>query len=305
MPGAIIGGACRVTRSPGWRGVRLWIALCAVVWLTGCSAVRLAYNQAPNLTYWWFDSYVDFNDQQTPRAREALDDWFAWHRRTELPQYAVLLARARTEVTGPATAEQACRWFDEVSLRFDAAFERALPGLAEVMRRLSPVQIAHLEHRYAEKNEKLAEDYLQAKPAARIEAQFERALDFIEMIYGRMSREQRDRIAALALQTPFEPERWLAERRARQQDALQTLRRLSDEQASTEQAIVALRGLVHRSRVSPRDDYRSYQLSLIQFNCSFAAQVHNLTTAEQRAEAASQLQGWEDDARALASKAVP
>ncbi len=284
---------------------RLCIALCAVVWLGGCSAVRLGYSQAPNIAYWWLDGYVDFSDQQTPRARAALDDWFAWHRRSELPQYAALLSRARAEVSGPATAEQACRWFDEVNQRFDAAFERALPGLAEVMRRLSPEQIAHLERKYAEINETLADDYLQAPPEARIEARFERALDRFEMIYGRMSREQRERIAVLAVQTPFDPERWLAERRARQQDTLQTLARLNAEQATVEQAMVALRGLVQRSRVSPRDEYRAYQQALIQFNCGFAAQVHNLTTDEQRADAAEQLKDWEDDARAMAAKASP
>ena len=285
--------------------MRLLVTLWAVAWLTGCSAVRLGYDQAPDIAYWWLDGYVDFNDQQTLRAREALGDWFAWHRRTELPHYAALLSRARAEVAAPATAEQACRWFDEVNVRFDAAFERALPGLAGVMGRLSPVQIAHLEHKYADSNETLAEDYLQPDPADRVEARFDRALDRIEMIYGRMNSDQRDRIAALALQTPFDPERWLAERKRRQQDTVQTLSRLNTEQATVEQGVAALRALVQRSRVSPDEGYRAYQQRLVRFNCGFAAQVHNLTTAEQRAEAAGQLKDWEDDARALAAKAAP
>ncbi|MFM9916423.1 MAG: DUF6279 family lipoprotein [Rhizobacter sp.] len=285
--------------------LRLAVVLCAVVWLTGCSAVRLVYNQAPDITYWWLDGYVDFNEQQSLRAKEVLGDWFAWHRRTELPQYAALLSRARAEVAGPASAEQACRWFDELNLRFDAGFERALPGLADVMRRLSPVQIAHLEHKYADNNESLAEDYLQDRPEARVKAQFKRALERIEMVYGRMSSTQRDRIAELALQTPFDPERWLAERKRRQQDTLQTLARLNAEQATVEQAMVALRMLVQRSRASPNDDYRAYQQHLVQFNCGFAAQVHNLSTPDQRARAADQLKDLEGDARALAAKAMP
>ncbi|MDO9316016.1 MAG: DUF6279 family lipoprotein [Burkholderiaceae bacterium] len=292
-------------RSRLWPAVRLAVTLCAVVWLTGCSAVRLVYNQAPDITYWWLDGYVDFNEQQSLRAKEALGDWFAWHRRTELPHYAALLSRARSEVAGPATSEQACRWFDELNLRFDAGFERALPGLADVMRRLSPVQIAHLEHKYADNNESLAEDYLQDRPEARVKAQFKRALERIEMVYGRMSSAQRDRIAALALQTPFDPERWLAERQRRQQDTLQTLARLNADQATVEQAMAALRVLVQRSRVSPNDDYRAYQQQLVQFNCGFAAQVHNLSAPDQRAKAAAQLKDWEDDARALAAQAVP
>ncbi len=57
--------------------------------------------------------------------------------------------------------------------------------------------------------------------------------------------------------------------------------------------------------MSPKDDYRAYQQRLIQFNCGFAAEVHNLATPEQRRAAAEQLKDWEDDARALAAQAKP
>ena len=305
LSGAIIGGP--VGRAAGrWRRWRRLVALsCAALLMTGCSAVRFGYNHAPDLVYWWFDGYVDFNGEQSARAREAVDDWFQWHRRVELPVYAGLLAKAREQVTGPVTAEQACQWFDEANHRFDAALERALPGVAEVARRLSPEQLAHLARQYANINEDLADNYLQPQPEARAKAQLKRALEPIEKIYGRMSSPQRERIAALAASTPFDPARWISERHRRQQDTLQTLTRLSTEQAGQQQALDALRALVQRSRVSPKDDYRAYQQRLIQFNCGFAAEVHNLATPEQRRAAAEQLKDWEDDARALAAQAKP
>ena len=273
--------------------------------MTGCSAVRLGYNHAPELVYWWFDGYVDLNGDQSVHARDAIDDWFLWHRRVELPVYAGLLAKAREQVAGPVTAVQACQWVDEANHRVDAALERALPGVAEVARQLLPDQLAHLAHHYADINQDLADNYLQPQADKRVRAQLKRMLEPIEMIYGRMSNSQRERIAALVSPTPFDPVRWIAERHRRQQDTLQTLTRLAAEQASTQQAVEALRALVQRSRVSPKDDYRAYQQRLIQFNCGFAAEVHNLTTPEQRRAAAEQLKDWEDDARALAAQAKP
>lgn len=304
-PGAIIGapGTVPEARRHGWLRA-LWLLCCAVL-LSGCSAVRLGYNHAPDLAYWWLDGYVDFKADQSERAHAAIDDWFQWHRRVELPVYAGMLARAREQVAAPVTAEQACQWFNEARLRFDVALEQALPGVAEVARRLSPQQLAHLEHKYAEINEELVDDYLQPRPEARTRAQLKRALQPIEMLYGRMSISQRERIATLAASTPFDPERWIAERHRRQQDTLQTLARLSAQQASVPQAVEALRALAQRSLVSPVDGYRVYQQRLIQFNCAFAAEVHNLTTSEQRRAAAEQLKEWEDDARALASQARP
>jgi hypothetical protein len=303
----IIGGAARATRSWWRKWLRAALALCVVanvLCMTGCSAVRAVYNQAPALSYWWLDGYLDFNGAQSLRARDVLHDWFAWHRRSELPQYAALLARARGEVVAPApaTAAQACGWFDLVNQRFDAAFERALPGLADVLRRLSPEQIEHLKQKYADSNNELADSYLQRQPEARTKANLNRALDRFELVYGSLDNAQRERIALLALKTPFDAERWLAERRARQLDVLQTLTRLNAEQASVDVAAVALRGLVQRSRSSPRDDYRAYQQRLVQFNCGFAAEVHNLTNSEQRSHAAGKLKSWEDDLRALAAQ---
>jgi hypothetical protein len=282
---------------------RLTLLLAVALGMTGCSAVRIAYNQGTEVAYWWLDDYVDFDHGQSVALRQGLDGWFRWHRRSELPQYADLLARARQQVVGPATAEQACGWFNEVNARADAAIDQALPVMAEVMRGLDAPQLTHLEHKFAETNEGLADRFLQRKPDKRRKAQLERAVDRIEMLYGSLDDAQLERIAQLALDTPFDPERWLAQRRVRQQDTLQTLRRLSAEQASVTQAEAALKLLVQRARHSPDDDYRAYQQRLIRFNCGFVAQVHNLTTPKQRAAAAKRLSGWEEDARVLAAQA--
>ena len=41
--------------------------------LSGCSAVKLGYANAPSLAYWWLNDYVEFSDAQTPKVRDALD----------------------------------------------------------------------------------------------------------------------------------------------------------------------------------------------------------------------------------------
>ena len=79
--------------------------LCGVLTLlSGCSMLRLGYNQAPDLAYWWIDGYADFNDLQTPRVRSALTQWFAWNRRTQLPDYAAVLVRAQAEASADVSA---------------------------------------------------------------------------------------------------------------------------------------------------------------------------------------------------------
>ena len=267
--------------------------------LGGCSAVRLGYNQAPGLVSWWMSRYVDLDAGQRATAREAIDSWFAWHRTTQLPDYASLLERARGELAGPATPEQACRWGDDLSARLLVAYDHAVPALARLAMTLTPQQLGQMERKFAKNNEEFRDDFLQSDPRQRRRVSIERAVDQAESLYGRLDATQRERIAGGIDASPFDPERWLAERQARQQAVLGTVRRLQAEHASPAEAESALRQLGEDVRSSPREPYRRYAATLLTYNCRFAAELHNATRESQRLVAAKRLRGWEDDVRAL------
>ena len=278
--------------------------LCGVLTLlSGCSALRIGYSQAPDLVYWWLDGYIDFSNAQTPRVREALGQWFAWHRRTQLPDYAALLAKARTEVTTDTTAARVCEWQADVIKRAYTAFDRAAPAASEILLGTTPQQIAHIERKYAKNNDEFRDDFLQADPAKRAEATLKRTVERAEMLYGRLDDTQRARMAAALARSPFDPDVWFAERRQRQQEALQLLRKLGSDGMTREQTQAALSAYVRSLERSPREAYRQYSDRLTAFNCAFAATLHNGTSVAQRRHAADKLAGWEGDLRALA--AVP
>jgi uncharacterized protein DUF6279 len=282
--------------------VRFAIIGVVALLLAGCTAVRFGYSQGPQLAFWWLDRYIDFDDAQEPKAREAIDEWFRWHRSTQLPDYAALLARAQVEAAQPVTPAQMCKWTDAIQLRTDAAFEHALPALADSVRALSSQQLAHIERKYEKNLKEYRSDFLQPDPEDRRRAQIRRVADRAEMIYGKLNDAQRERIAQLTAESPLDPQAWLMERQRRQQDALQALRKLSAERAGPEEARAVVKSLYAETFRSPREPYRAYQQQLIQFNCDFAAQVHNLATAEQRANAVKRFRGWEEDARALTAQ---
>ncbi len=269
--------------------------------------VRLAYDQAPHLTYWWIDGYVDSQGDQTPRLREAIDRWFVWHARTQLPEYAALLARAQREVIAPITPAAMCAWAAEAERRIDLALEAAVPGAAELMLTLTPAQLQHIERRMAKGNDETRADFLQADAAERRAASLKRVVERFERIYGRLDATQRERLAALLATSSFEPERWLAERRLRQREILQTLAAVSvaggsaDRNAALQQAQAAARVLAERTTRSPRADYRAYQQRLVHDNCQLAATMHNAMTPSQRQAARAKFKGWEEDLRALSA----
>ena len=275
----------------------------ALVGLTGCSALRIGYGQAPDLVYWWLDGYVDFDGDQTPKVREAIAQWFAWHRRTQLPEYADVLVRAQKEVLADTTPARVCDWQRELLKRAHTAYDRAEPAAAEIALTISPAQIAHIEKRYQKNNEEFRDEYLQADPAKRAKKSLDRVLERAEMLYGRLDDAQRNRVGEQLARSPFDPEVWLAERQQRQQDALRLLRSIgADGTMSTEQAASALRAYIDRIERSPRDGYRRYSERLAEFNCALAANLHNSTTAAQRRAGAKKLASWEGDLRAIAAQ---
>lgn len=269
--------------------------------LVGCSAVRFGYNQAPDLAYWWLDSYADFDEAQTLRVRDGIARWFAWHRRTQLPDYARLLAKAQADALADGTPEQACAWWRELRSRGELALAEALPVVADLVGTMSAAQIQHVERRYAKSDEEFRSEYLNTDPAQRLEDSVRRAIDRAEFLYGRLDDAQRERIARAVAASPFDAELWFSERRRRQQDMLALLRRAAAEKAGRDAALPLLRAYAERLVRSPREEYRRYVDRLESFNCGFAASLHNSTTAAQRQTLVGKLKGWETDLRVLAA----
>jgi hypothetical protein len=281
---------------------RAWLVLLCLTLLTGCSLLRLTYPQVPTIVYWWLDGYVDFTSAQSPRVQEQLADWLRWHRSTQLPEYAALLQRARPELLANTTPAQVCHWVDEATAHLLLAYEQGLPAAAETALALTPAQLEHIQRKFEKVNADFRDDFLQPTPDARLKENVKRSVERAETLYGRLDDAQRDLVARQAAASPFDADRWQAERQQRQRDILHTLRRLHAERADSDQMQAALRMFAEHAQRSPRPAYRAYQQRLKQFSCGFAAQVHNATTPAQRQAAAETLKGWETDLRVLAAE---
>jgi hypothetical protein len=278
-------------------GKALIIGLLAL--LSGCSALRLGYENGPTVAWWWLDGYVDFSTEQTPLAKDTLRQWFAWHRPSQLPELAALLASAQPVAAASITPAQACQWLDRARAAVDPSIERAYLMGAELVPGLGEAQFRHLEQRFAKVIAEMRGDYLQPRPDDRLKASVKRAVDRAESFYGRLDASQRKLVAAGVVASPFDPEAWLEERKRRQADMVQTLRRLVGEKADRDRIVAAMRVQAERIERSPDPGYRAYQQRLRDYNCAAVAQLHGVATADQRRTLQDKLKGWEDDLRAL------
>ncbi len=279
---------------------KTWIIVVLLPWLAACSTVRLSYNQGPTLAYWWLDAQLDLDADQRAPVQDALSHWFDWHRTTQLPELADWLDGLQRLAAGKVTPAQVCATWQGLQQRMLHWYAHLVPEMVAPARSLKPAQIDHLAMKYAKDFAQLRDDYLQPDPAERRAAQRKRTIERFEDVYGALPAASRRQIAAALEVTPFDPARWLAERRQRQLDIVAGLRRIATEQPDDAAVAAILLGFGEQAAASPRPVYRALQQQVMQTNCEVIASVHNALDDAQRQRAVKRLEGWENDARALA-----
>ncbi|TAG27475.1 MAG: hypothetical protein EAZ37_04745 [Burkholderiales bacterium] len=280
---------------------RLAVLIIAVSLLSACSAIKLAYNQAPDLSYWWLDGYFDFNEQQTPIVREELSKLFAWHRSNELPKTAQLLSQAAQLMPGEVSLQQACALYSQGRGLIDNITNQALPYLADMAPTLTTEQIAHLKRKYAKNADEFSRNYIKGS-AASIEAKrVKQAVDRSEMIYGKLEEAQIAAVKKEVNSSAFDAAFSLKERQRRQQELIDILTNLAVTKANSQNSQQAIRSYIQRAWESPDLAYRAYSQRLTQQACQSFANVHASTTAAQRANAVKVLKGYETDMRTLSA----
>jgi hypothetical protein len=269
--------------------------------LGACSTIKLAYNNLPELSYWWLDAYVDFDGSQTPKVRDELAQLLSWHRQNELPRVLGLLQEAQALAPRDATAEQACRMADQIRERLLAVAEHAEPAGTELALSLSGAQLQQLERKYAKNNAEYRKEWLDRSAAQVQEKRYEKFLERLEDFYGRLTPEQRELVRRQVAQSVFDPRMAAAERRQRQQEALALLRGFITAKPPATEARAAVHAYVMRIANPPPGPWRDHQQALLQEGCRNLAALHNATSASQREQAARRLQAYEDDLRQLAA----
>ena len=280
--------------------------------LFACSAARVAYNQAPHLTYWWLDGYVDFTDTQSPVARSDIERFFAWHRSAELPLYAQRLTHWQALAQQDISAEQACNEVDAIRASFNRMSERGVVSLASLALQLTPAQLDHMQRHQTKRDDSFAKDFLRGTPAQRLEKRLDSAIDRYQTLYGTLTEPQRQQLKAGLQQSAWDPQRTQAERQRRQAAMLQTIREVqaahgaafaaSGSRTPPPEAVAALRIWSQRLQNSPTPGYPAYSATLVRDGCTQFATLHNSTSPDQRKHAMEVLKGYEEDVRALAGQ---
>lgn len=268
--------------------------------LASCSTIKIAYNNAASVGYWWLDGYVDFNEAQTLQLRADLARLHAWHRATELPQYIELLQQMEQLAPADIGPEQVCAIAQEMRRHLGTLMAQIEPAAAALAMTLTTAQLQGLERKYTKTDARYRKEWLSATPAKQLEKRYKQWLERTEMIYGRLDGAQKDRLRTQVARSGFDARISYEERLRRQQDALQTLRQITQARLPEGEARDLVHGYLERTLDSPNPAYRAYQQALLQEDCRSVALTHNSTTPVQRDTAVQRLRTYERDLVQLA-----
>ena len=282
--------------------IGLFLLICLIA---GCNALRLGYANGESVLYWWFDSYVDFNQDQKPWVRREIGKLLAWHRHTQLPDYAGMLVHVeqRIQRNQQVSATEVMDEYAAVKKRVRIVIEHALPQLTELALSLQPDQIAYLEKKFASNNESYRKDYLRGDLERRQQLRFKKVMKQAEYWFGGFSSEQEEKIRTASYARPLNNELWMEERRHRQQEMIRMLKKMQAEKPSREAAMTMVRDYVAKSFEGfGYDDNKAFFDASRDGMAQMVAVIVNIATPAQRAHAIRQLRKWEEDCRALAAQ---
>jgi len=254
--------------------------------------VKLSYNNAPSLMYWWLDGYVNFSAQQKPSVKQQLTHLQSWHREKELPQYADFLRRIDVLAPDNVKPEQVCNLFDEAKLRMQSFNSAIVPVVQSISPNLTSLQLQNIEKKFAESNDEWREQWMDDNPDKLLKKRLETALDRAESFYGKLSIAQKDLLRASIQGSSFSPEISYKRRISNQQKILSLLHAIQRAELSSDQANIEMHAFM-RQLISPEDpDFAAYVDKLSAESCQTLANLHNSSTAKQRENLRDYFQGY-------------
>ena len=191
--------------------------------LAGCSALSLAYMNAPTLGVLRIDAALDLPQVQRDQLADAAAEVHAWHRQQPRRELAALLREARHRLAGPIEQSDGEWIVAAAQNHVREVGERLAIAFGSRMTRFSPAEIARIERRLDERRAEFADEIGAGDPARERDLRIERIEEAIDDWLGSVSERQRALVRASRAVAGFDATLWLQERARRERWLLDAL----------------------------------------------------------------------------------
>ncbi len=276
---------------------RIAAALVLLWALSGCSAIRFAYDNADTYLRWRATSYLDLRGEAVDEIDERIQDLLAWHRKQALPQYVRIADDAARRLSRGLSPQDLVWGYDSLTAQARESLHAAAERVAPMLDLLTPGQLAYLEERFADDNRKFARENLRGSDEERRQRRARRAEERLEDWVGRLSHAQVNRIRQFSGRAPLVDELRERDRKRIQAEVIAMIR--------ARQAAARLPELVSNWQRGRDPAFAAANETWRQELYAMLQDIDRTLTPEQRARAAAQLQRYSRDMRVLAARGEP
>jgi hypothetical protein len=274
--------------------LKVTLALAAAWVLGGCSALRLAYDNADIYFKFRAASYLDLYGRDAQELDEGIEAFFAWHRSEALPHYARLAEEAAQRVGKGLSREDLVWGYDSLVAHARHSLRAAAERIAPLLDRLTPEQVAYMEKGFAADNRRYARDNLRGREQERRERRAKRVQERLEDWVGNLSQAQVERIAQYSQRAPLYYELRDRDRKRLQRDVIAILHAREAAKRLPERLAHWDRGR-EPAYVAQLDAWRRQYFAML-------LDVERSLSAEQRARLQRNLRRYIEDFEALAAQ---
>lgn len=268
--------------------------------IAACSTIRFGYNNADTLVLHTLSRYVSLTSEQEYAVKQRTAHVLAWHRSTQLSDYAAFIQRARVSIDGNITPAEVLEFNEGVNTRLAALGERVAPDAAMLALTLTPAQIDQIERKLSDDNIKARKESAQELKQA-IDERAKKYAERAEFWFGRLTPPQMQLVKASLANRPVDSLYWLEARERRTKDLVALLRRIQAERPPEETAARWFRAYFAELAKPSNTQQRARAESFRRDNAQLVAQLLNSATAEQHAHLDKRLSGFASEFVQLAA----
>ena len=280
--------------------LRAWVLVALLAAMSGCSTVRIAYNQADHILAWIADDYFDLSTEQREALRLELQRFHAWHRKTQLPDYAALLETVQQRLNAGVTSEDVDWLTQAIQPRSRAMIEQAHAEAAGLLATLSEAQLQAARKQFEKTNRKYVRENGVGAPAdeqRRLRAR--RQIERIEHWTGPLDSTQESKIRQMSRGLPLITEAAYRERLRRQEEFMVLL-----QGRKSPGFALRLRDWLLQWERTRSPDYDAQLTQFIRARNGMYLQTIALLSPEQRHHVVSVVQRYQQAFRDLAAQSA-
>ena len=288
-----------LTMRPQRNKPRLFLLALVLALLSGCSAIRIGYNQADTILAWIADDYFDFDAAQKQDFNNRIDRLLKWHRHEQLPDYARFLTEIKQRGQRQFTREDAAWMVDGAKARFRTIARHGTGDAADLLATLTPENLLALEKQFDKVNQKFVREYkLNGTMEARKRARLERTLKQLRDWAGTLTHAQEERIKELNDAIPSTDAMRHQDRQRRQKEFLVLLKSRHNKIEFAPQ----LQAWLTDWEKGRAPEFDKAQADAYEKRVTLYLEVERMLTPQQREHVLHKLQNYIDDIHALSAR---